>query len=132
AGATSATVVLMPVDDTLAEPTETVTISLVPGNGTSVGAPASATVSLQVNDKDLSEDDLQEAWFTYATNAPDQLRLRVANALIEILVLSSANGVEGIAEAQAAYMDILQRNAFGNYRQLLEEVTLNPGMGQYL
>ena len=47
-------------------------------------------------------------------------------------MLSSANGVEGIAEAQAAYMDILQRNAFGNYRQLLEEVTLNPGMGQYL
>jgi uncharacterized protein (DUF1800 family) len=191
AGATSATVVLMPVDDTLAEPTETVTISLVPGNGTSVGAPASATVSLQDNDtvvvpdsdidasrfltqatfgptpasvqqvrtmgydpwiaaqasvpassflgfidqvnaEDLSEDDLQEAWFTYATNAPDQLRLRVANALIEILVLSSANGVEGIAEAQAAYMDILQRNAFGNYRQLLEDVTLNPGMGQYL
>ena len=26
-------------------------------------------------------------------------------------------------------MDILQRNAFGNYRTLLEEVTLNPGMG---
>jgi len=189
AGATSTTLAITPVDDTLAEPTETITLSLVPGPG--IVAPASATVSLQDNDTvfvpdsdidasrfltqatfgptpasvqqvrtmgydawlaaqaatpassflgfidrvtadDLSEDDLQEAWFTFSTNAPDQLRLRVANALIEILVLSSANGVEGIAEAQAAYMDILQRNAFGNYRQLLEEVTLNPGMGQYL
>jgi uncharacterized protein (DUF1800 family) len=190
-GALSATIVITPVEDSLAEPTETVTLSLLPDPRYTIAAPASATVSIQDNDtvvvpesdidaarfltqatfgptpaalqevrtlgydawitqqvqkpassflafidrvsaEDLSEDDLQEAWFTYAINAPDQLRLRVANALIEILVLSSANGVEGIAEAQAAYMDILQRNAFGNYRTLLDEVTLNPGMGQYL
>ncbi|MBA3248644.1 MAG: DUF1800 domain-containing protein, partial [Pyrinomonadaceae bacterium] len=30
------------------------------------------------------------------------------------------------------YLQILDRNAFGNYRQLLQEITLNPAMGEYL
>jgi len=34
--------------------------------------------------------------------------------------------------AMASYMDMLNRNAFGNYRQLLEDVTLHPAMGYYL
>ena len=32
----------------------------------------------------------------------------------------------------AAYMDVLEANAFGTYRSLLEAVTLSPGMGVYL
>ncbi len=32
----------------------------------------------------------------------------------------------------AAYIDLLARNAFGNFRELLEEVTLRPAMGVYL
>ena len=32
----------------------------------------------------------------------------------------------------AAWWDVLARNAFGNFRELLEDVTLNTGMGMYL
>ena len=72
-------------------------------------------------------------WWRIALDADDQLRQRVAFALSEIFVVSSAqNGLGGEQEALANYYDILVRNAFGNYRTLLEEVTLNPVMGEYL
>ena len=32
----------------------------------------------------------------------------------------------------APYLQMLDRNAFGNYRQLLYDITLNPAMGNYL
>ena len=32
----------------------------------------------------------------------------------------------------AAYMDTLEKNALGNFRDLLQAVTLSPGMGEYL
>ena len=65
--------------------------------------------------------------------APDGLRKRVALALSEIFVVS-ANGLDGQSPsfALAAYWDLLNQNAFGTYRQLLEAVTLNPAMGMYL
>ena len=74
----------------------------------------------------------RESIWKQAIQGPDQLRQRVAFALSEIFVVSSEDddltGTEGIA----AYMDLLNRNAFGNVRQLLEEVTLSPSMGVYL
>lgn len=74
-----------------------------------------------------------QAWWTYAITAPDQLRQRVAFALSELLVVSSNSaGLSENGEGMAAYMDVLVRDAFGNFRQLLEDVTLNPAMGQYL
>lgn len=46
----------------------------------------------------------------------------------------STNGIEiqWQSNAVAAYWDVLNRNALGNFRQLLEDVTLNPAMGVYL
>ena len=74
-----------------------------------------------------------DAWWTFAVSAPDQLRQRVAFALSEILVVSnSADNLGNQPGALPAYYDVLVRNAFGNYRQLLEEITLNPAMGAYL
>lgn len=73
------------------------------------------------------------AWFVNVLGGEDQLRQRVAFALSEILVVSergNALGNDGLA--LGAYYDILLRNAFGNYRQLLEDVTLSPAMGRYL
>ena len=35
-------------------------------------------------------------------------------------------------DALDTYMDVLVKDAFGNYRQLLQDVTLNPAMGRYL
>ena len=69
------------------------------------------------------------AWWKIAITGPDQLRQRVAFALSEILVVG---GEQGEFEAKTKYYDILINHAFGNYRQLLEEVTLNPVMADWL
>jgi uncharacterized protein (DUF1800 family) len=66
-------------------------------------------------------------------SSPDQLRQRVVFALSQILVI----GVDGISSRwpafQAAYyLDLLEQHAFGNFRALLEAVTLSPAMGNYL
>lgn len=63
----------------------------------------------------------------------DQLRQRVTFALSEIFVVSFEDGT--LAEhprGMADYYDMLGKNAFGNFRQLLESVTLHPMMGIYL
>ena len=85
-----------------------------------------------VTGEKVDEPHLQEAWMTHAMVGRDQLRQRVANALLEILVVSDHNGLEGASIELAAYMDVLMANAFGTYRDLLKAVTLNPAMGKYL
>ncbi len=62
----------------------------------------------------------------------DQLRQRVALALSEIMVVSYQKGGADDPFALAAYYDVLLRDAFGNFRQLLEDVTLNMEMGLFL
>lgn len=65
--------------------------------------------------------------------APDQLRQRVAFALSEIFVISSANDrLADNPEAISKYYDILANGAFGNFRQLLDDITLSPAMGWFL
>lgn len=72
-----------------------------------------------------------EVWFRLAVTAPDQLRQRVAFALSELFVVSDVGS--GIpANALAVYYDILVKNAFGNFRDIMEQVTLSPAMGRYL
>ncbi len=78
-------------------------------------------------------DPTMQAWWQYAVNAPDQLRQRVAFALSEIMVVSADSaGLDRQPYALSAYMDVLCKDAFANYRQLLQDVTLNPAMGAYL
>lgn len=60
-----------------------------------------------------------------------QLRARVAFALSQIFVISNV-APDLNAPAMSSYMDMLGANAFGNYRKLLEDVTLHPAMGYYL
>lgn len=71
-------------------------------------------------------------WWRQAIQADDQLRQRVAFALSQILVVSAHDGLGDEQFGLANYYDILLRNAFGNYRDLLGEITLNPIMGEYL
>ncbi len=79
------------------------------------------------------QNSRQEAWWDRAMRSPDQLRQRVAFALSEILVVSDRSGaIEGAPFGMAHYYDVLQQEAFGNYRELLERVTLHPVMGHYL
>lgn len=75
----------------------------------------------------------QAAWWKIAVTGPDQLRQRVAFALSQILVASDANGtIAQWQEGAANYYDIFVNHAFGNFRTILEEVTLSPMMGIYL
>ena len=71
-------------------------------------------------------------WWRNSITAPDQLRQRVTFALSQILVVSGQSGFNEEQFGIANYYDILMRHAFGNYRDLLEEVTLSPIMGEYL
>lgn len=65
--------------------------------------------------------------------ANDQLRQRVVFALSQIMVISMNNNTIGDqACGPAAYLDLLGRNAFGNFRNLLKDITLSPAMGEYL
>ena len=76
--------------------------------------------------------DRVDIWFRNALAGDDQLRQRVAFALSEIMVVSQLGALQGRPFAVADYYDVLARNAFGNYRDLIEEVTLHPAMGVYL
>ena len=65
--------------------------------------------------------------------SPGGMRQRVALALSEFFVLSlSSLRFNWRSQAAAAWWDLLAANAFGNYRTLLEGVTLNPAMGSFL
>ena len=97
-------------------------------------------------DENTGYQDIIEAWFLGALGGPDpqfplnaannhtdQLRQRVAFALSEIFVISDQNTlIDQHPDGQAYFYDILSNNAFGNFRTLLEQVTLSPAMGVYL
>lgn len=71
-------------------------------------------------------------WETFAYG-DDQLRQRLAFALSQIFVISEiSDTLFNNARGVTAYHDILANHAFGNYRDLIEAVTLNPLMGEYL
>lgn len=74
---------------------------------------------------------LQRTFFSNALYGPDQLRQRVAFALHQILVVSGSSEVNRPSWI-TIYLQALDRNAFGNYRTLLQEITLTPAMGEYL
>lgn len=93
---------------------------------------------------DMRREWRMDAWFLHAIGGRDpfdpqlmhrdQLRQRVAFALSEIFVLSDANSdlLGNAPHGVTDYYDTLARGAFGNFRKLLEDVTLHPAMGIYL
>lgn len=64
-------------------------------------------------------------------SSEDELRQRMIFALSQILVVSDKS-MSTKPLRMAHYMDILGTHAFGNYRDLLEDVTYSPAMGRYL
>ncbi len=72
-------------------------------------------------------------WYHAAIEADDQLRQRMAWALSQILVIS-ATGLSNTSQYEVflTYYDILLEHALGNYRDLLQDVTYSPVMGEYL
>jgi uncharacterized protein (DUF1800 family) len=96
------------------------------GDPTVSGNPA-RTACLRDN---YSHYPIQNRFFTNALYGEDQLRQRMTWALHKIWVIS------GLDFRQPSwvnpYLQIMNNNAFGNYRTLMYQVTLNPAMGQYL
>lgn len=74
-----------------------------------------------------ASDIYWEALFT----GDDVLRQRMIFALSQIVVISDVQ-VNQTPLASAHYRDILSKNAFGNYRQVLEDVTYSPAMSSFL
>ena len=74
---------------------------------------------------------VQQQFFVNAIQGPDQLRQRVSFALSEIMVVSYVKGGLG-PPAFSLWMNTLQSDSFGNFYNLLNDVTLSPAMGYYL
>ncbi|MES2129618.1 MAG: DUF1800 domain-containing protein [Pseudomonadota bacterium] len=73
------------------------------------------------------------AWVKLLSST-DTLRQRVTFALSEITV-AAIDGLIGAgwkAFTGAAYLDLLEANAFGSYRTLLQQVSTSAAMGEYL
>lgn len=71
-------------------------------------------------------------WHHTLTSKEDLLRQRVAQALSEILVISDNSSLELDAVGMGSYYDLLYQHAFGNFDELLLDVTMHPTMGVYL
>ena len=86
-----------------------------------------------VIDNKNSEAGADACQWVKLISAPDTLRQRVTLALSEIVVTSIAGFSGGWnAFTGAAYLDMLEANAFGNYRTLLQQVSTSAAMGEYL
>jgi uncharacterized protein (DUF1800 family) len=82
---------------------------------------------------EVSSEHRRWSWWQQVMKGPDPLRQRVALALSEIFVVSdNADAVASNPVGAANYYDMLLRNAFGNYRDLLRDISLHPMMGAYL
>ncbi len=73
---------------------------------------------------------LQTRFFVNAMYGPDQLRQRIAFALHKIDVASGQTLFQ--PSWMVPYLRIFDYNALGNYRDILYNVTLNAGMGEFL
>jgi uncharacterized protein (DUF1800 family) len=99
----------------------------VPRNYCSAKTGTEATIC---NRDYLSSTPVAMRFYANAVTGQDQLRQRVAFALSQIVVASAVPipSTSGTATFQQIFLD----NAFGNYRDILYQVTLNPFMGEYL
>jgi uncharacterized protein (DUF1800 family) len=85
----------------------------------------------RTDDKHATEEMSYEAMWQQWLTSDAQLRARASWSLLQVFVISNiAPDLE--PEGMSSYMDMLNTNAFGNYRKLLEDVTLHPAMGYYL
>jgi uncharacterized protein (DUF1800 family) len=73
---------------------------------------------------------VQQQFLARVTTAPDQLRQRVAYALAQMLVISANKNI--YPDQLVPHLQLLSRHAFGNYRNLLAELSTSSQMGKYL
>ena len=75
-------------------------------------------------------DWAQSQFFSNAMTGQDQLRQRMAFALHQIFVVSGVKVDD--SHAYVPYLRTLQNDAFANYRKVMEDITLDPAMGEFL
>jgi uncharacterized protein (DUF1800 family) len=81
----------------------------------------------------VSQTNFRESYWAQALTREDQLRQRAAFALSQIFVVSFVDGnLANQTRGVTAYYDMLAEKSFGNFRDLLESVSLHPMMGLYL
>jgi uncharacterized protein (DUF1800 family) len=90
----------------------------------------SSQMALLGEDHAHEEQSYEAVWQQWLWGA-DQLRSRMSWALLQFFVISNI-APDIRPHAMSSYMDLLNRNAFGNFRTLLGEVTRHPAMGYYL
>jgi uncharacterized protein (DUF1800 family) len=91
-----------------------------------------ATIDTNTRYYDNSYPGDYALWYQLITHT-DAVRKRCALALSEFFVVSlTALEFSWRSHAIAHYWDQLNAEAFGNFRQLLENITLNPAMGVFL
>ena len=78
----------------------------------------------------MNSGALQAQYLSRLSQAPDQLRQRVAYALSQIIVISMNKNI--YPDEIVPYLQILSKNAFGNYRTLLGDISVSSQMGKYL
>jgi len=84
-------------------------------------------------DSSRRRDYMDFAFYQKLFTSEDALRQRVALALSQILVMSMNNSqFDKRGFGVSSYYDVLYLGAFGNYRDLLQNVTMHPAMGVYL
>jgi uncharacterized protein (DUF1800 family) len=99
----------------------------------SLAKPYFDTWSAQNGGRKPSDVQLYEIFWRNAVMGDDHLRQRVTYALSQIFVVSMQDSdVSGYPRGVGSYYDTLGKYAFGNFRDLLEAVTLHPMMGIYL
>lgn len=99
-----------------------------PPDDTALGCPTGSPAECSRDNYTLYP--IQKTYFTNSLYGQDQLRQRVAFALHQIFVVSGRD--INRPSWMTPYLQALDRGAFGNYRTLLNDITLNPAMGEYL
>ena len=94
---------------------------------------ADAAIKLVTPTASAGQNDVLYSFWQQAITGPDQLRQRTVFALSQVFVISMQEGsVADQPRAVAAWLDMLGDKGLGNYRDLLEAVSLHPLMGVYL
>ncbi len=73
---------------------------------------------------------VQQRFFVQNLTAQDQLRQRVAFALSQIFVIGGNKVTDPTGYTN--YLQLLANDSFTNYRQIMQDVTLSPAMGDWL
>jgi uncharacterized protein (DUF1800 family) len=97
------------------------------------GAPRAPTAWEWMSPRGVALTEVDPMIWRQLMASPDALRKRLALALSEIFVVSATDiGSSWPVTMMAQYWDMLVNGVTGNFRQLLEDVSLNPAMGFYL